>query len=469
MTLVRRQGSKRLASIGVIVLLVGGSNGGSTTPTTAATSAAPSTAVLEPRSDGLRWCGYVPGAATAPEHADMEPFPATPPEMPPNSAVSAATTARHLDVLNGLSNAVVDHYVDPLFNGVDWPGIVARYRDLVSAGLTDDDFYTAMNAMIQELGDDHSHVQSPAEIAAEAAQLAGQLDFVGIGGYFLPVFEAGGASLILVFDDSPAKRAGLRAHDTVLSVDGQPSIGFAGETWVNPFLGPEGSNISITVSHPGRGTETLDLVRERVEGANPIDICVVPSTRIVYILLPGLFDATLGDQIQSALTALAGGGPLDGVVIDNRMDAGGRFSSLEPILSLFTAGDLGEYTNREGTRRMVIQPNDVNGSQTVPMVVLVGANTISYGEVMSGILQANGRAQVVGSTTAGNVETLNSFDFEDGSRVWLAAETFTAVGATYGPWEETGIIPDVEVPTRWDLFDESNDPALAAAVAMLIG
>ena len=467
MTLVRK-----LTCIGVIVLLVGCSGGGVAAPSTAETAATTSfttgTTVGEPAPGGLRWCGYVPGAATAPQHDDMAPFPDLPPEMPANSAVSAETTARQLTVLNGLSNAVVDHYVDPSLNGVDWPGIVARYRDVVSAGLTDDDFYAAMNRMIQELGDEHSHFQSPAEIAAEQAEIAGQLDFVGIGGYFLPIFEAGGASLSLVFHDSPAERAGLRSHDTVISVDGQPAIGTPGETFINPFLGPEGSKISITVSHPGGGTETLDLVRERVE-ANLIDICVVPGTRIIYILLPHLFDSTLGDQIQSALSSLASGGPLDGVVIDNRMNGGGRFSVLDPILALFTAGDLGEYSNREGTRQMVIEPHDVNGSQTVPMVVLVGANTVSYGEVMSGILQANGRAQIVGSTTHGNVESLNAFDFEDGSRLWLAAETFEAVGATYGPWEETGIIPDVEVPTRWDLFDETNDPALAAAVAILTG
>lgn len=65
------------------------------------------------------------------------------------------------------------------------------------------------------------------------------------------------------------------------------------------------------------------------------------------------------------------------------------------------------------------------------------------------------------------METLHSFALDDGSRVWLATETFDPTAATYGPWEETGIIPDVDLPTRWDLFDETNDPALAAAVALL--
>lgn len=116
---------------------------------------------------------------------------------------------------------------------------------------------------------------------------------------------------------------------------------------------------------------------------------------------------------------------------------------------------------------MIIEPKDVNGSQTVPTVVLVRTNTVSYGEEMSGILQAGGRATVIGQTTRGNVETLHAFGLDDGSRVWLATETFDATGATYGPWEETGIIPDVDVPTRWDLYDETGDPALAAAVDLL--
>lgn len=388
--------------------------------------------------------------------------------MPPaNNAVADDITARQLAVLSQLSNTVADNYVDPLLNGVDWTGSVERYRLLVGAGLTDDDFYLAMNGLIKELGDGHSHLESPARVAEAAEELAGRVDYVGIGGYFQPIPEAGGASVILVFHASPAERAGLRAHDTVVAVDGASPLGVPGETWKNPFLGPEGSAISISVSRPAQGTETLDLVRARVEGAKPLDVCLVPGTRIAYVLLPGLFDQTLADQLESALTGLADSGPLGGVVIDNRMNSGGSSSVLEPILSMFTAGEVGQYHSRQATRPLIVEPKDVNGSQTVPLVVLVGAHTVSYGEEMSGVLQATGRAKVIGETTRGNVETLNRFDLDDGSQLWLASETFEAAGATYGPWEETGIIPDLEVPTRWDLFDETNDPALAAAVQLL--
>lgn len=57
----------------------------------------------------------------------------------------------------------------------------------------------------------------------------------------------------------------------------------------------------------------------------------------------------------------------------------------------------------------------------------------------------------------------------DGSKAWIAHETFEPAGAAYGPWEDTGIIPDVSAPARWDLFTEADDPALTAAVARLSG
>jgi C-terminal processing protease CtpA/Prc len=102
------------------------------------------------------------------------------------------------------------------------------------------------------------------------------------------------------------------------------------------------------------------------------------------------------------------------------------------------------------------------------MVVLVDRDTVSFGEIFSGVLQLSGRAEIVGGPSAGNVETLNRFDFDDQSRAWLAAETFAPNGQAAGVWEEVGILPDVERRTRWDLFTEETDPALAEAVELLL-
>jgi hypothetical protein len=57
----------------------------------------------------------------------------------------------------------------------------------------------------------------------------------------------------------------------------------------------------------------------------------------------------------------------------------------------------------------------------------------------------------------------------DGSRAWLAASTFQPTGLAPSAWEGVGVAPHVAVPTRWDLFREETDPALAAAVERLQG
>jgi C-terminal processing protease CtpA/Prc len=92
---------------------------------------------------------------------------------------------------------------------------------------------------------------------------------------------------------------------------------------------------------------------------------------------------------------------------------------------------------------------------------------VSYGEIFSGILQDQSRAFIVGETTLGNVETLSPFDLDDGSRLWLAHESFRPLNNPNSSWEETGIVPDLEVAADWDLYTVETDPAIQAALDYL--
>jgi hypothetical protein len=63
---------------------------------------------------------------------------------------------------------------------------------------------------------------------------------------------------------------------------------------------------------------------------------------------------------------------------------------------------------------------------------------------------------------------LTRSDFSDASRAWIATFVFQPVGLAPGAWEGVGVLPSVSVPTRWDLFNEATDPALAKAVELLL-
>jgi carboxyl-terminal processing protease len=321
-----------------------------------------------------------------------------------------------------------------------------------------------MNAMLRELGDQHSYYQSAEVVQEEEAAAIGQVDFVGIGALLQNAAE-GGAHVILVFPDGPAAAAGLAPHDTILAVNGGPVRDESGRSLTR---GPEGTQIELTVRSPGAAPRQLTITRAPVAGGLPVDTCLVPGTRIGYAMIPTFLDETIADQLRSALSAMTADGPLDGLILDNRMNGGGLGSVATDTLGLFVSGPQGAYLTRTSREDLVIQPEDVGGSQAVPLVVLVGPETVSYGEIVSGILQHAGRATIVGQPTGGNVEQLSRYDLEDGSRAWIASATFEPIGLTAGIWEETGIVPDATAGGMWDEFSEANDPALAAAVGILL-
>jgi len=100
----------------------------------------------------------------------------------------------------------------------------------------------------------------------------------------------------------------------------------------------------------------------------------------------------------------------------------------------------------------------------MPLVILVGPRTISFGEVFAGALKDLGRARLIGTQTEGNVEVLSIFNFSDGSRAWIATSTFRPLNDPTQDWERTGISPDQVVETPWDLVTFETDPAILAAL-----
>jgi carboxyl-terminal processing protease len=441
-----------------------------------ATLAAPSQASprasarsLAPPPNGVPACEYVPGSPVAemPEEVlnPVAPTPTPRPTPPVHNDVDPALTRRQLGLLQEIWSAVKADYVFADFNGVDWEAVGARYRQLVSGGFTDADFYIAMDQLITELGDQHSYYLDPEEARKAEQVQSGSEHIVGIG--INAATAPDGIAVVLTYPGGAAQAAGIRAHDVIVAVDSEPILDASGTPAFNRLRGDPGTTVVVTVRHPDGAIEDLALVRSEFSSATPVPFCLVPGTRIGYVLLATLYDETLVATLRDELERLASDGPLDGLIIDNRMNGGGLGSVLVPVLSFFMDGRLGYFAGRKLLYPVWSQPEDVGGSQSVPLAVLIGPDTNSFGEVMSGVLQQADGAVTVGRTTRGNVEVLGRHAFSDGSQAWVAQELFVPVRTRYGPWDKTGIHADVSAPTRWDLYDEQNDPGLAAAVSAL--
>ena len=404
--------------------------------------------------------------AYIPPECSTVPLATIPPDLAvqatPDVPIEEISQAEQLSIFRELGDVVEAVYVYPDYNGKDWNEIESRYQARIEAGLDTPSFYNEMFLMIEELGDEHSFFLSPVEVAESEAELRGDIEYVGVGIYGQPDFERDRMIVVSTFPGSPAEYGGIQHHDSILSVDGQA----INEDFSDRLRGPQCSAVVLTVQSPGEAPRDVMLVRYSIHGNIPIDTRLVSTTdgsKIGYIFIPSFFDETLPEQIENALNEF---GPLDGLILDLRMNGGGSSSVTYPILEYFIQGRLGQFVSRDSSRELEIRANEIQNSQTVPLIVMVSQDTVSFGEIFAGVLQDAGRAQIVGETSLGNVEVLHGYDFEDGSQVWIAAETFTSAfsGAN---WEETGIIPDVQAFAEWDTFYFENDPSVAAAVNLL--
>src|SRR6266498_2330629 len=237
-------------------------------------------------------CAGTPLATISPDIAVQ----ATP-ESENNPEVSQS---EQLSILKNVEGIVEKVYVYPDYNGKDWNEIKSRYHDKVEAGLDTETFYTEMENMISELGDEHSFFLSPVEVKESEDELKGDIQFTGVGIYGNFDTQRGRVIVISTFPDSPAEHAGIKAHDSIISADDLPV--FDGDT-NNRLTGPACSAVVVSVKSPGEQPHQVMLMREAIDGNVRIDARLVPTTdgsKIGYIFIPTFFDETIPPQIEKA-------------------------------------------------------------------------------------------------------------------------------------------------------------------------
>ena len=376
-------------------------------------------------------------------------------------------TDLQMRVFENLWQTVNDIYLYPDFNGLDWNAVHTEYQQKIEAGMSNQDFYTAMREIIDSLGDNHSYFLSPDEAKAQAEELSGSYNYVGIGVYLSPSPDNTRAVILSVFPNSPAEKAGLKPRDSILTANGEPIID------ENGFLktiirGPEGTQVTVEVQTPGEEPRTLTITRSAINSniSLPHNVITSPAgKRIGYITLFTFNNSTIPDIFKQTLEEMSSEGSLNGLIIDVRGNEGGSIKAMTDVLSYFTSGVLGHFKSREQDNALDVGAGeDLSGSQTYPVVILIGKGSYSAGEIFPGIMQDMGRAYLIGETTNGVVETKYVYDFEDGSEAEIAAEAFHPINHPDTTWQNVGVIPDLEMPNQWDKFTVAQEPAVIAGL-----
>jgi len=177
-------------------------------------------------------------------------------------------------------------------------------------------------------------------------------------------------------------------------------------------------------------------------------------------------DVNMAAAIAGDLSTVSQTVKLKGIILDLRVarsDANGW--PLTQMLTLFGNGKLGEFYTRSGNTPLDITGQDVSGSQTVPLVILVASDTAGTPEIFAAALQASHRATVVGMATHGAVLGFDVIALPDGSQLTLATSSYKTT--TNIDMVSSGLTPDHAVNADWDSYTTDTDPILDAALSLL--
>ncbi|MDW8326954.1 MAG: S41 family peptidase [Anaerolineales bacterium] len=370
---------------------------------------------------------------------------------------------RQLRVLDVVDTAVREQYLREDLDGLDWEAIVAEYRARIEAGLDEQEFIEAMRELAGKFPPGNARYLSRAERIEAETRSTGT--FTGIGVYWSFRAEPEPRVLILaVIEDTPAERAGLRAHDAIYAVDGQPIRVEDRETIVNRIRGPKGTTVTLTVQTPGEERRDVTITRDTITAGDVLRGTFFNAAGIAYYRLPVVAESDLAETLAQDLDNQPR--KPAGLILDLRTSRAIEADTLLQLLALFGDGEFGQFYTRTLSETIQLEGIEVNGSQTAPLVILVGPDTAAQAEILAGALQAAGRATVIGLPTPGDVELHTEIELPDGSRFSLITASFRLPDGT--DLGLTGVQPDIRVEGDWDSFSRpEDDPALQAAIEEL--
>jgi len=327
------------------------------------------------------------------------------------------------------------------------------YRSVGGARLRD----ASLRGMVRSLNSRFSHYFTPRENALFRQATSGEFSGVGM----TVVEHPRGLRVAGVFDDSPAKRAGIRPSDVITRVNGRSIAGQASDVSTARIKGKEGTQVRLTIR---RGKRTLQVRTRRERIRVPAVSSAARRARgqkLAVIELAGFTSGAHGELVREIKRRERSGA--EGFVLDLRANGGGLLDEAVLVSSAFVPrGVIVTTKGRKRPRRVFKATGEV--ATRKPVVVLVDRGTASASEIVTAALHERLGAPVVGRRTFGKGVFGQIFDLSNGGALDLV------VGNYYTPEGRNlngkGIRPDIQSE---DDPDTTRDEALQRALNTLAG
>ncbi len=289
--------------------------------------------------------------------------------------------------------------------------------------------------------DPHSAFMTPEEFRELQIETKGKFSGIGIE----ITLKDRTLTVVSPIEGTPAYRAGLRAGDQIVKIDGKPTRNLSLTEAVKMIRGPKGSKVTLTINRQGfPAPKDFPIVREII----PIRSV---KARIIegglgYIRVANFQDQTDNDLKGYLAKMRQKLSPMKGLILDLRNDPGGLLEQAVQVADEFLGSGLIVYTQGRSPQqnmRFYARPGQEGENREIPLVVLINEGSASASEIVAGALKDQKRAVVVGSKSFGKGSVQTIIPLEDGSALRLTtALYYTPSGQTI---QDKGIVPDILV------------------------
>lgn len=366
------------------------------------------------------------------------------------------------NVLESILSQIEANYVHQQNSSVDLSALRTRYQAEIDKELSPAEFNELMTQFEREFPT-NDILYATREERIESDTAAGLVGYGGIGAFIN--FQAEDEPHVVILDvipGSPAEKAGLKAHDSIYAVDGDPVLLKEGADIVQRIRGEAGTKVVLTVQTPGKDKREVEVTRAQINGSGGVVVEEIAGTNVGYIRFPTVGTTTNTKEVLDAIEFFSTNNNLKGVILDLRISGGNSNFPLEDMLTLFINDlNIDIYSIAE-TNSFSIEGQDFSGSQNVPIVVLIGENTIGTAEIFAAAIQEKDRGILIGSNSAGGIEALSAYTLPNGGQILIASASFR-VGENESLGIE-GVSPEVQVEAEWDDIVIGEDPVIQQAI-----
>ncbi|MEX2145341.1 MAG: S41 family peptidase [Candidatus Spechtbacterales bacterium] len=335
------------------------------------------------------------------------------------------------------------------------------HRDYVNADEINDEalIYAAIRGMLRELGDPYSTFFDKEETSEFVDSVTGKYEGVGIE----ITLKDDKLTIVSPLKESPALRAGLRAGDTIVAINGETTKDITLEEAITQIRGPKGTSVELTVIREEGGKEIgITVIRDTIEA--PSIKWEIIEDNIAYIEILQFSDNTDEDfkkAVQEILTT-----PADRIIVDLRNNPGGFLETATSIAGWFLQKD--EIIVIEERQRDIKRIHRSQGPGLLgdfPIVILQNGGSASASEILAGALRDHKNTPLVGEKTFGKGLVQEFKDLPGGSSIKLTIAKWITPSGQY--INDEGIEPTISIELSEEDFQSGNDTQKQKAIEVI--